>query len=140
MITITDTLAISEKEVIITASRSSGPGGQNVNKVSTKVMLRFDLESTKYLTETQKKRVRKKLKNKISKQGFIVLHEEEGRTQAENRRRVIEKFARMMAQALKIPRKRLPTRVSRAQRERRLDEKKIKSRKKIERQRIEEID
>ncbi len=140
MITITDTLAISEKEVIITASRSSGPGGQNVNKVSTKVMLRFDLECTKYLTETQKKRVRKKLKNKISKQGFIVLHEEEGRTQAENRRRVIEKFARMMAQALKIPRKRLPTRVSRAQRERRLDEKKIKSRKKIERQRIEEID
>jgi ribosome-associated protein len=140
MININSTVSIPEKEVIITAARSSGPGGQNVNKVSTKVMLRFDLEHTEHLTETQKKRARKKIKNRINKQGFIVLHEEEGRTQAENRRRVIEKFALMMAEALTIPPKRVPTRVSRAQKERRLDEKKTKSRKKIERKKVDTID
>ena len=127
MIKINSTLSIPEDELIITASRSSGPGGQNVNKVATKITLRFNIIKTTFFTDEQKDRIRKKLKNIINKEGCIVLHEETRRSQAANRTRIIEKFSAMIARALVVPKKRVPTRVSRAQKKRRLEEKKIKS-------------
>jgi ribosome-associated protein len=127
MIKINNSLLIPEEELIITASRSSGPGGQNVNKVATKVTLRFNIIKTTCCTDEQKNRIRNKLKNIINKEGFIVLHEETRRSQAANRVRIIEKFSAMIARALVVPKKRVPTRVSRAQKKRRLEEKKIKS-------------
>jgi ribosome-associated protein len=128
MIKINNAISIPEDELIITASRSSGPGGQNVNKVSTKITLRFNINRTAFLTDEQKDRVRSRLKNIISKKGFIVLHEEARRSQAANRARIIEKFSALMARALMVPKKRVPTGVSRAQKKRRLEEKKLHSR------------
>jgi ribosome-associated protein len=127
MIKINSSLYIPEEELIITASRSSGPGGQNVNKVATKITLRFNIIKTTCLTDEQKDRIRHKMKNIINKKGCIVLHEETRRSQAANRTRIIEKFSSMIARALVVPKKRMPTRVSRAQKKRRLEEKKIKS-------------
>jgi ribosome-associated protein len=135
MMRITGSVSIPEEEVTITAARSSGPGGQNVNKVSTKVTLRFNLEETARLTPAQKARARSKLKNIVNREGCLVLHEETSRSQAANRKRVLEKFSAVLARALAVPKKRVPTKVSRAQKMRRLDEKKKLGRKKMERKR-----
>jgi ribosome-associated protein len=133
VIRITGGVSIPEEEITITAARSSGPGGQNVNKVSTKVTLRFNLEETTRLTSAQKNRVRVKLKNIINREGCLVLQEETSRSQAANRKLVIEKFAGLLARALVVPKKRVPTKVSRSQKRKRLDDKKKQSRKKSER-------
>ncbi len=138
MIIINSRISIPDDEITVTASRSSGPGGQNVNKVSTKVTLRFSITATGRLSEAQKERVTEKLKNIVNRDGTIVIHEETQRSQAANRKRVIEKFAALLRRALAVPKKRIPTRVGRTQKQKRLDDKKIQGRKKRNR-RHEEI-
>ena len=140
MIKINDNLSIPDDEIIITSSRSSGPGGQNVNKVSTKVTLRFDIAGTSCLTAEQKSIVRKKLKKIINREGCMVMHDETSRSQAANRKRVIEKFAGIIAQALKVRKKRLATKVSPAQKKRRLDEKRIRAKKKKSRSTVADLE
>ncbi len=130
MITINNRISIPDDEITITASRSSGPGGQNVNKVSTKVTLRFNINGTGCLSDAQKERVADKLKNIINRDGTIVIHEESQRSQAANRKRILEKFASLLRRSLAVPKKRMPTRVSQAQKKKRLENKKIQSRKK----------
>jgi ribosome-associated protein len=136
MVRITDTIGIPENEIVITASRSSGPGGQNVNKVATRVTLRFNIAETGRLSGGQKARIVKKLKNIISREGYIILHEETHRSQRANRKLVVEKFAGLMARAIAVPKKRILTKISRAGKERRVDEKKIHGRKKSKRRTI----
>lgn len=133
MIRINRSIAIPEEEIVITAARSSGPGGQNVNKVSTKVMLRFSVADTTRLSSIQKERVMTRLKNSVTREGELVIHEETFRSQAANRRRVLEKFAEILARALAVPKKRVPTRVSRSQKQKRLEDKRLRSRRKKER-------
>ena len=81
-----------ESEFIYSASRSSGPGGQNVNKVSTKVELRFCIERTSLFTDYEKELLYKKLKKKINKEMELVLVAQQGRTQLKNKLIVTEKF------------------------------------------------
>lgn len=116
-----------EEEFIFSASRSSGPGGQNVNKVSTKVELRFSVINTLIFSETEKNLILKKLRNKINKEGELLLVSQDGRTQSENKNLVVEKFYDLIARALTIPVKRIPTKPSHSSRLKRLDEKKIRS-------------
>lgn len=116
-----------EDEFIFTASRSSGPGGQNVNKVNTKVGLRFSVVSTLILNENEKELIFRKLKRKINKEGELILVSQEGRTQSENKLLVSEKFYDLISKALTIPVKRIPTKPSITSRVKRLDEKKIRS-------------
>jgi ribosome-associated protein len=140
MIRINNNLSVPDDEIVITASRSSGPGGQNVNKVSTKVTLRFDITGTSCLTAEQKYTVLKKLKNIVNRKGCMVMHEETSRSQAVNRRRIIDKFSVTLAGALKSPKKRIATKAGPTQKKRRMDDKKIQAKKKKNRIKVVECE
>lgn len=114
-------------EFIYSASRSSGPGGQNVNKVSTKVELRFCIERTSLFTDYEKEIIYKKLKKKINKEMELVLVAQQGRTQLKNKLIVTEKFYEIIAKALTLPERRKPTRPTLSSKIKRLDDKKIRS-------------
>ena len=135
MITITQQLSISNDEVVITASRSSGPGGQNVNKVNTRVTLHFPVWASKYLTNSQKARIVSRLKSRITKDGIFYLHAQGTRSQAANRVLLIDRFATLLREALKQPKPRKKTGVTKGVVEQRLKQKKERSElKKIRRQ------
>jgi len=113
-----------ESEFIYSTSRSGGPGGQNVNKVSTKVELRFNLLSTFLFSESEKEIINKKLKNKINKEGELILVSQSERTQLMNKRAVTEKFYILVSKALTLPVKRRSTKPTFASKVKRLEEKK----------------
>ena len=133
MITITDRVIIPREELTFTASRSSGPGGQNVNKLSTRVTLQFDVLRSPSLTEDQKQRIFEKLKSRISKDGVLRVSCQQSRSQAANRDRAVERFVELLQEALTRRRPRRRTGVPAAARERRLEEKKRRSRVKVAR-------
>ncbi len=117
-------------EVTFSASRGSGPGGQNVNKVSTKVELRFPVDESQTLTETQKQRILTKLKNRITTDGELVLTSSAERTQWRNREKVTQKFFELIEQALTPPKKRIKTKPTKASKLKRLENKKKQGQKK----------
>ena len=133
MIPIDDELAIPDEEVSFTTSRSGGPGGQNVNKLETRVTVRFDVAGSPSLSEEQRQRILERLATRITRAGFLQVTSQKHRTQLENREAAVARFAELMAGALReeIPRK--PTRVSKAAKRRRLDEKRRQSQRKRER-------
>jgi ribosome-associated protein len=113
-----------EKEFIFSASRSGGPGGQNVNKVSTKVELRFNILSSCSFSDDEKTLISIKLKNRINKEGELLIISQVERSQLGNKEVVTEKFYDLISRALTIPKKRKSTRPSKASKLRRLEEKK----------------
>jgi ribosome-associated protein len=128
MILVTERLAIPSEELSFTASRSSGPGGQNVNKLSTRVTLQFDVLSSSSLTEDQRQRIFAKLKSRISKDGVLRVSSQQSRSQATNRDRAVERFVELLRQALAHRRQRKRTAVPASARERRLEGKKRRAR------------
>jgi ribosome-associated protein len=128
MILVTDRLAIAVEELTFTASRSSGPGGQNVNKLSTRVTLQFDVLRSPSLTEEQKGRIIAKLKSRISKDGLLRVSCQQTRSQAANRDRAVERFVELLRLALTRKRPRRTTIVPASARARRLEEKKRRGR------------
>jgi ribosome-associated protein len=116
-----------ENEFIFSTSRSSGPGGQNVNKVSTKVELRFDLLLTTCFSEEEKNLIFNKLKNKINKEGEIVLVSQSKRTQLMNKVAVTEKFFNLVSKALTLQKNRRPTRPTASSKIKRLEGKRSRS-------------
>jgi ribosome-associated protein len=133
MIQITDELAIPDEEVTFATSRSGGPGGQNVNKLETRVTLRFDLAGSTALSEDQMARLRERLATRITRAGVLQVTSQKHRTQAANRDAAVERFAELVREALQeeVPRKK--TRPSRAARQRRMEEKRRHSQRKRER-------
>ncbi len=127
MIDIAAGTAISEDEVTFVTSRSSGPGGQNVNKVETRVSLLFDLEASPSLTDDQKARLRERLATRISKAGVLRVTSQRHRSQSANRDAALERFVALVRAALEDEPVRRPTRPGRQARQRRLDEKKRRS-------------
>ncbi|MGE0090060.1 MAG: alternative ribosome rescue aminoacyl-tRNA hydrolase ArfB [Bacteroidales bacterium] len=117
-------------ELLFKATRSSGSGGQNVNKVSTKVELRFLVDESKFLTEEQKVRVKLKLKNRISQEGYLIITCNTERTQLANKKKVTELFFELIEKALHKPKKRTKTKPTKTSKEKRLKEKKIHSERK----------
>ncbi len=113
-----------DSEFVFLTSRSAGPGGQNVNKLNTKVELRFNLFFSKLFTETEKTLISEKLKNKINNKGELVIASQSERSQLLNKKRVVEKFYDLTAKALTIPKSRRSTNPTFASRVKRIEKKK----------------
>ncbi|APA64194.1 alternative ribosome rescue aminoacyl-tRNA hydrolase ArfB [Maribacter sp. 1_2014MBL_MicDiv] len=120
-------------ELQFKAIRSSGPGGQHANKVSSKVELSFQIAASDGLTERQKKRLLLKLGNKLSKEGILILQCDESRSQHKNKDLVIKRFFKLLEKSLIIPKARKKSKPTRSSIEKRLKSKKIASLKKINR-------
>jgi ribosome-associated protein len=133
MIPIDDTLAIPDEEVSFATSRSGGPGGQNVNKLETRVALRFDLAGSSSLSEEQKARLRERLATRITKEGILQVTSQRHRTQGANREAAVERFAELLRDNLREEAPRKKTRPSRAAKARRLDSKRRQSQRKKDR-------
>jgi ribosome-associated protein len=110
-----------ESELIYSASRSGGPGGQNVNKVSSKVELRFSVLLTAQFSETEKALIFKRLKNRINNEGELILVSQAERTQLMNKKVVTEKFYELLSKALTLQKKRSATRPTLSSKIKRLD-------------------
>jgi ribosome-associated protein len=125
---ITSSLLSSELE--FSTSRSSGPGGQNVNKVETKVTLKFNVAGSVILTDEEKATILAKLATRITTEGALVLTAQEKRSQLQNKEAVIAKFDELIAKAFFKPKARKATKPSKSSREKRFTQKKQLSEKK----------
>jgi len=114
---------IDEDELRFTYSRSSGPGGQNVNRVQTRVTLTFDVPESKCLTDAQKRRIALRLATRMNREGVLRVVSQRHRTQEGNRRAAVERFHELIAEALKRKKLRRKTKVSKAARRRRVEQK-----------------
>lgn len=126
---------IGSGELKFATSRSSGPGGQNVNKVNTKVELRFNVPGSPFLTDAEKDIIQEALKNRISNDGDLLVISQSERTQLQNKKKAEDAFYLLIAKALTPKKERRATRPTKASKERRIEEKKkhgqIKSLRKI---------
>ena len=123
-------LAIPLSELSFRFARSSGPGGQHVQRTESKVELLFDVANSPSLTDEQRALIGSRLTGRIDSDGVLHLTSQAGRSQHENRVDVVDRFVRLLAAALKPRKQRRATRPSAAARERRLESKKRQSRKK----------
>lgn len=113
-----------EQEFVFSATRSGGPGGQNVNKVNTKVELRINIVLSSIFSADEKEIIFRKLKNKISSTGELIIVSQDERSQLLNKTSVIEKFYMLVSKALTIQKKRKSTRPTLSSKIKRLDDKK----------------
>jgi ribosome-associated protein len=132
-ININDEISIEENEISFTFSRSSKPGGQNVNKISSRVTLLFDVANSPSLSKQHKYQIMTRLKTRINKKGVLRVISQRHRHQAANREVAIERFVELLQEALTPVKARKETRISLAAKKRRLKEKKHRSKLKKER-------
>lgn len=123
-IEITPTLSLEDSEIILDFVRSSGPGGQNVNKVSTAVQLRFDVRNSASLPDDVKERLVRLAGSRMTDEGWLLIDAHRFRTQEQNRADGIERLAGLIRSALFVPKKRRATRPTLASKTRRIESKK----------------
>jgi ribosome-associated protein len=117
-------------ELVFKTSRSSGPGGQNVNKLNTKVELRLDIRNSAHLTDNEKELILNKLSNRINNEGILIIVSQSERTQLRNKENAIEKLYELIEEALTVQKERKKKKLSKTAKEKRLKEKKIVSERK----------
>ena len=128
MIRITDSIAIDESELEESFVRASGPGGQNVNKLSTAVQLRFDVRHSLNLPDDVAARLERLAGRRLTKDGVLVVVAQRHRTQERNRQDALDRLIELIRQAAVRPIPRRPTKPTKASRQRRLEGKKHRSR------------
>jgi len=127
MIRVTQTISISEREIEERFIRSSGPGGQNVNKVATGVQLRFDAAHSPSLSDPVRRRLAALAGTRMTQEGILIIDAHRFRTQEQNRRDAMNRLIALLRQALQRPKRRYATRPSSAAKGRRLESKRRKS-------------
>ncbi|HZI24477.1 MAG TPA: alternative ribosome rescue aminoacyl-tRNA hydrolase ArfB [Chryseolinea sp.] len=128
------TASLLFNELDFTASRSGGPGGQNVNKVNSKISVKFDVVRSQILNEDEKAIILRKLSTHLTKEGVLMLSSQDKRSQLENKQTVIEKLERLIAKAFEKKKIRKPTKVSKSAIQKRITSKKLHAEKKKWRQ------
>ena len=123
-------------ELTFTTSRSSGPGGQNVNKVNSKVTLKFDVTQSIVLTDEQKELICKKIPTRLTKEGVLVLTSQEKRSQLDNKEEVLQKLDQLLIKIFTPKKIRRATKPSKASKHERIKDKKQRSEKKQWRQKL----
>jgi ribosome-associated protein len=135
---IDETLTIPRNEVQLRFARSSGPGGQHVNKVETRAVLRFNVEASSALSDEAKARIRERLAHRINRYGELHLAVEEHRARKANVQLALSRFAELVRDALAEEPQRHATRIPRNERRRRLEDKRKRSRRKQLRGKVDE--
>ena len=118
---VTDTISIDDSELEESFVRSSGPGGQNVNKVSSAVQLRFDVRRSPSLPGDVRRRLERLAGSRLTRDGVLVLHAQGQRSQKRNREEALERLHELVARAAHVPKARRPTRPTRGSKARRLE-------------------
>jgi ribosome-associated protein len=127
MIIINQQLHIPDEELSFSSSRSSGPGGQNVNKVNTRITLNFNLAASPSLNPEQKAILQEKLKNRINKEGVLWVTSHQTRSQSMNRMQAVARFVELLQQALQPQPVRKRTRITHGAKQKRLEGKRLRS-------------
>jgi ribosome-associated protein len=127
MVRLNNNIAISDADIVYKFSRSGGPGGQNVNKLNTRVTLLFDIARCRGLTEEQRHRILTRLTSRISSEGLLTVVSQRHRTQQANRKAAQERLAALLTDALKVIPVRKQTAVPHAEKQKRLKRKRRRS-------------